>query len=148
MFPAFFAPPFSRYGKKVASAQPEGLAISPDEHWVATTNLEHSTYALDDPRQGFFASVSLLRFDVQTGLLSRVGDFPFNGRLPESAAFDNSSRFLAVTCFAHYDPALPGGAIDFWRIAGDVDDPTRAELVKIDYSVPVARGPQSMVIAR
>ncbi len=131
-----------------AGFQPEGLAISPDEHWVATTNLEHSTYALDDRRQGFFASVSLLRFDAQTGLLSRVGEFPFDGRLPESAVFDNSSRFLAVTCFAHYDPAQPGGAIDFWRIAGDVDDPTRAELVKMHYSVPVARGPQSMVIAR
>lgn len=130
-----------------AGFQPEGLAISPDEHWVAATNLERSTYGLKDPKQGFFASVSLLRFDAKTGFLSRVGEFPFDGRLPEAAVFDNSSRFLAVACFAHYD-GRAGGAIDFWRIAGDADDPTRAELVKLDFSIPVARGPQSMVIAR
>lgn len=130
-----------------AGFQPEGLALSPDEHWVAATNLERSTYALDDPKQGFFASVSLLRFDAQNGFLSRVGEFPFDGRLPEAVVFDNTSRFLAVACFAHYD-GRPGGAIDFWRIAGDADDPTRAELVKLDFSLPVARGPQSMVIGR
>ncbi len=131
-----------------AGILPEGLAISPDEHWVVTTNLERSTPALNDPEQGFFASVTLLRFEATTGIISRIGDFPFDGRLPEAAVFDDSSRYLAVACFAHYDPAEPGGAIDFWRLAGDADDPRRAELVKLDFSVPVARGPQSMVIAR
>ena len=131
-----------------AGFQPEGLAISPDEHWVATTNLEHSTFAVDDARQGYFASVSLLRFDAQTGILERVGEFPFDGRLPEAVVFDNSSRFLAVACFASFNPLKHGGSIDFWRIAGDYTDPKRAELVKLDFSIPVARGPQSMVIAR
>ena len=131
-----------------AGFQPEGLTISPDEHWIATTNLEHSTFPLADPRQGFFSSVSLLRFDAATGILTRVGEFPFDGRLPEAVVFDNSSWFLAVACFAHYDRSQPGGAVTFWRIVDDYTDPTRAGLVKLDYSIPVARGPQSMVIAR
>ena len=127
---------------------PEGLAISPDQRWVATTNLERTAQPLDDPKQGFFSSVTLLRLDPQSGRLERVGEFPFEGLLPEAAVFDNTSRFLAVTCFAHFDPAQPGGSIDFWRLAGDYADPKRVELVKTGFSVPVARGPQSMVIAR
>ena len=62
--------------------------------------------------------------------------------------FDNTSRFLAVMCFSHYDGAQPEGSVDFWRLSGDYADPRRAELVKLRFSVPVARGPQSMVIAR
>ena len=131
-----------------AGILPEGLTISPNERWVVTTNLERSTPALDSPEQGHFASVTLLRFDKEAGLLERVGDYPFDGRLPEAAVFDNTSQFLAVACFAHYDPAKPGGAIDFWRVVGDAEDPSRAALVKLDFSVPVARGPQSMVLAR
>ena len=128
--------------------QPEGLAISPDEHWIATTNLERSAEPLTDPKQGFFSSVSLLRFDPKSGSLDRVGEFPFDGLLPESAVFDNTSRFLAVTCFAHFDRSRPDGAVDFWRLSGDYADPKRVELVKSDFSITVARGPQSMVIAR
>ena len=131
-----------------AGVQPEGLAISPDERWIATTNLERSAEPLSDPKQGFFSSVSLIRFDAQSGSLERVGEFPFDGMLPEAAVFDNTSRFLAVTCFAHYDRSRPGGAIDFWRLSGDYADPKRVELVKSDFSITVARGPQSMVIAR
>ena len=131
-----------------AGILPEGLTISPNERWVVTTNLERSTPTRNSPEQGHFASVTLLRFDKETGLLERVGDYPFDGRLPEAAVFDNSSQYLAVACFAHYDPAKPGGAIDFWRVVGDAEDPSRAALVKLDFSVPVARGPQSMVIAR
>ena len=131
-----------------AGILPEGFAISPDEHWVATTNLEHSPPALTDPNQGLFASVTLLRFDGKTGFLERVGEFPFDGRLPEAVVFDDTSHFLAVACFAHYDPSQPGGAIDFWRIVGDPEDSRRAALVKLDFSIPVARGIQSMVIAR
>lgn len=127
---------------------PEGLAISPNQHWIATTNLERSAQPLDDPKQGFFSSVSLLRLDPQTGSIDRVGEFPFDGMLPESAVFDNTSRFLAVVCFAHFDRSKPNGSVDFWRLTGDFADPKRTELVKTDFSITVARGPQSMVIAR
>ncbi len=127
---------------------PEGLNISPNGHWVITTNLEHSYEPLGSPKQGFFSSLTLIRLDPETGQLSRVDDFPFDGVLPETAVFDNSSRFLAVTNYSHFDPRKSGGTIDFWRIATDVTNPGRVELVKLDYSIPVTRGPQSMVIVR
>ncbi len=126
----------------------EGLAISPDGRWLATANLEQSSAPLNSPRQGYFASVTLIRLDVRSGLLERVGTYAFEGILPESVVFDNSSRFLAVTTFDRYDGSKPGGSIDFWRIAGDYFDPKRTELVKTGYSVPVMRGVHSMVIVR
>lgn len=126
----------------------EGLAISPDGRWLATTNLEQSTYAPANPRQGFFSSVTLIRFDPRSGLLDRVGIYAFDGILPESVLFDNTSRYLAVATFDHFDNRKPGGSIDFWRIAGDFFDPKRTELVKTSYSVPVTRGVHSMVIVR
>ena len=128
---------------------PEGLAISPDARWVATTNLERTAYAADDPRQGFFASVTLLRFDPQTGQLSRVGDFPFAGVIPEALVFDNSSRYLAVTSFDHLSGEQASrGSVDFWRIAGDFQDPARVELAPTGLLIPVPRGAQSMEIVR
>ena len=95
-----------------------------------------------------FASVSLIRMDPQSGLLERVGTYAFDDILPESVVFDNSSRFMAVTAFDHFDDKRPGGSIDFWRITGDYFDPKRTKLVKTNYSVSVMRGVHSMVIVR
>ena len=127
---------------------PEGLAVSPDGRWAVTSNLENSTFPLDDPRQGFFSSLSLIRIDPATGTLMRVGDFPFDGMLPEAPVFDDSSRFLAVTNFSQYRDPKGGGSIDFWRLAEDAFTPGRVELVKMVQSVAVPRGPQSMAIVR
>lgn len=134
--------------KASTSFGPEGFTISPDGRWVVTTNLEMSWAAFDDPRQGFFSSLTLLSLDSETGFIKHIGNYTFDGILPEAVVFDNSSRFLAVTTFDHYDRSRTGGSIDFWRLAKDVNDPTRAELVKINYSVPVARGAHSLVIVR
>ena len=142
------APVHQMAARTATAPVPEGLAISPDGRYAVTTNLEESTWALDSPNQGFFSSLTLLRLDPATGGLERVGDFAFDGVLPEMAVFDNSSRFLAVTNFTFFDATRTGGSIDFWRIAGSAFDPKRTELVKLDFSVPVARGPHSMVIVR
>ncbi len=132
----------------VSGVLSEGLAISPDGQWLATANLEQSSYPLNSPKQGFFASVTLIRLDPQSGLLDRVGIYAFDGILPESVVFDNTSRFLAVTTFDHFDEKRPGGSIDFWRITGDANDPKRTELVKTSYSVPVTRGVHTLVMVR
>lgn len=125
---------------------PEGMAISPDGAFVVTTNLERSMATPDDPRQTFYSSLTLLKLDVQTGILTRVGDSAFDGILPEAAAFDASSRFLAVTNFGHFDEARKGASIDIWRIATDRFDPSRIELVRTGYLVPVTRGAHSLVL--
>ena len=127
---------------------PEGLAISPNGRWVATANLENSYLPLNDPNQQFFASLSLLRLDPATGLLDRIGDFPFDGLLPEPLVFDNSSRFIAAGSFGRYDDPKAGGSINFWRIVDRNPQPGRVELIHLSDSVPVPRGPQSMAIVR
>ena len=80
--------------------------------------------------------------------MKHLRDFTFDGILPEAAVFDNSSNFLAVTSFDHFDQSKTGGSIDFWRLSKDVNDPTRVEMVKTNYSVPVTRGVHSLVIVR
>ncbi|MFD2934354.1 lactonase family protein [Spirosoma flavum] len=134
--------------RALAGVLPEGLTMSPDGTWIVTTNLEQSTQPFDNAKQGFYASLTLLHLDPESGFLDRVGEYSFDGILPESVVFDNSGRYLAVATFDHFDGRKPGGSIDFWRLTGDYFNPKRIELVKTGYSIPVTRGVHSMVIVR
>lgn len=124
---------------------PEGIAISPDGRYVVTTNLERSYLPYDDERITWFSSLTLVTLDRETGQLNRVGDYPYDGILPEAAAFDASGEFLAVVNYDFFDDRIPGGSIDFWRIATDPLNP-QPMLVKTQYSVPVTRGAHSIVL--
>lgn len=127
---------------------PEGLNVSPDGRWIVTANLERSTPAPSDPTMRRYGSMSLIRLDPVSGRLTRVGDFAFDGALPETALFDNASHFIAVTVFSQFDAPSAKGSIDFWRIETDPVNDRRVELVKTRHSIPVMRGPHSMVIVR
>ncbi|MCI2422931.1 hypothetical protein MOQ72_36470 [Saccharopolyspora sp. K220] len=126
---------------------PEGLVISPDGRSVVTTNLERSYVPAGDPRRTEYSSLSLLTFAPDTGCLGHAGEFPFDGMLPESAVFDASSRYLAVTNFDHFDDSVPGGSVDFWRVTGDPLNP-RPVLVRTDHRIPVQRGPHTVLLVR
>ncbi|XWN33642.1 MAG: hypothetical protein ROR55_11550 [Devosia sp.] len=132
----------------MTGVSPEGLAVSPDGRWVATTNLERSYLPYDDDRITWYASVSLAALDQETGDLTEVGTFSYDGILPEAVQFDNSSRYIAVANFDHFDDRRAGSSIDFWRIQTDPLDPGNTQLIKTEHSVPVARGAHSMAIAR
>jgi hypothetical protein len=45
------------------------------------------------------ASVSLLRRDGATSGLTKIGDYPLAGVLPEGGAFDPSGRYFLATVF-------------------------------------------------
>ena len=77
-----------------------------------------------------------------------MGTFNYDGILPEAAVFDNSGSYLAVANYDHFDDRRAGSSIDFWRIQADPLDAANVQLIKTEYSVPVARGAHSMVIAR
>lgn len=124
---------------------PEGFAISPNGRYVATTNLERSYLPYDDDRITWFSSLSLLTLDPATGQIQHVGDYPYDGILPEAAAFDASSEFLAVANYDHFDDRIAGGSIDFWRIVADPLNP-QPMLMQTRYSVPVTRGAHSLVL--
>ena len=127
---------------------PEGLAVSPDGRWVATMNLERSYLPYDDARITWFSSITLAALDPETGALRHVGDFNYDGVLPEAGVFDNSSSYLAVVNYDHFDDRRQGGSVDFWRIDRDPLAPDNVQLVRTEHSVPVARGAHSAVIVR
>lgn len=130
------------------SVSPEGLAISPDGRWALTTNLERSYLPYDDARITWYSSLTLAAIDPDTGTLTKVGDFTYDGILPEAAAFDASSRYVAIATYDHFDDRRAGGSIDFWRLTGDPLKPGQTTLVKTNHSVPVTRGAHSMVLVR
>ncbi|MEM9783683.1 MAG: hypothetical protein AAF899_14565 [Pseudomonadota bacterium] len=132
----------------LTGVSPEGLAVSPDGRWVATTNLERSYLPYDDPRITWFSSITLAALDQETGDLTEVDTFNYDGILPEAAVFDNSGTYLAVANYDHFDDRIEGSSIDFWRIQADPLDPGNTQLIKTPISVPVARGAHSMAIAR
>ncbi len=132
----------------ITGVSPEGLAVSPDGRWVATTNLERSYLPYDDARITWYSSMTLAALDQATGDLTEIGTFNYDGILPEAAVFDNSGNYLAVANYDHFDDRREGSSIDFWRIQTDPLDPGNTQLIKTEHSVPVARGAHSMVIAR
>ncbi|MBO6756406.1 MAG: beta-propeller fold lactonase family protein [Roseibium sp.] len=132
----------------MTGVSPEGLAVSPDGRWVVTTNLERSYLPYDDPRITWYSSVTLAALDQETGDLTEIGTFTYDGVLPEAAVFDNSGKYLAVANFDHFDDRREGSSIDFWRIQTDPLDAGNTQLIKTEHSVPVARGAHSMAIAR
>lgn len=142
------APQHRFVARAETGAIPEGLDVSPDGRFVVTANLERSTPRPGTAQMARYGSMSLIRLDPGTGLLTRVGDFAFDGALPEMAVFDNSSRFVAVTVFNQFDDPRAKGSIDFWRIETDPFDANRTELVKTRHSIPVTRGAHSMTIVK
>ncbi|MEM6973040.1 MAG: hypothetical protein AAF577_09570 [Pseudomonadota bacterium] len=130
-------------GRAGTGISPEGIAISPDGQWIVTTNLEVSYAPSDDPRHTPFSSLTLIRIARETGRLTTVGTYAFDGILPEAAVWDASSSFVAVVTYDQLDPQTPGGAIDFWRL---VTAPSPM-LVKQRQSLPTPHGPHSMVRA-
>jgi DNA-binding beta-propeller fold protein YncE len=125
---------------------PEGIAISPDGTLVATTNLERSYLPYDDSRITWFSSLTLMQFDPKTGHLETVGDFLYEGILPEALVFDRSGKYIAVANYDRFDDAQPGGSVDFWRVVTDDWTHPTPRLVQTDRSVPVTRGVHSMIL--
>ncbi|WP_445638114.1 Lactonase family protein [Nostoc sp. DSM 114161] len=139
------SPRHALVSRAMTSVSPEGLTVSPNGRYVVTTNLERSYLTYNDNRITWFSSLTLMTLDPQTGQLNRVADYPYDGILPEAAAFDASSQYLAVVTYDHFDDRIKGGSIDFWRIASDPLDP-QPQLVQTRYSIPVTRGAHSMVL--
>ncbi|KJH70047.1 hypothetical protein UH38_20665 [Aliterella atlantica CENA595] len=139
------SPRHALVSRAMTGVSPEGIAISPNGRFVVTTNLERSYLPYDDRRITWFSTLSLITLDPQTGQLNHVAEYPYDGILPEAAAFDASSQYLAVVNYDHFDDRKQGGSIDFWRIATDPLNP-HPKLVQTRYSVPVTRGAHSMVL--
>lgn len=79
----------------------------------------------------------------RTGQLTKINDYPFEGILPEGAAFDAISNTLAVAVYDYFTPK-PEGGIELWRV---VEKPT-PELQGTGYIVDVGRGVHQVLVGR
>lgn len=112
------APMHQRVGGTETDRSSEGLAVSPDGRLVATINMRETATLPSSPRFVREATVTLLRFDPEVSTLTKVGDYPFEGVLPEGAAFDATGEHLLVTVFQYHEDRGPaGGGIEVWRVA-------------------------------
>jgi DNA-binding beta-propeller fold protein YncE len=101
----------------VASDQSsEGIAVSPDGTLVATANMRDTALPTSSPRFTREATVSLFSLDADSGALTKVGDFAFEGVLPEGITFDATGEHLVVATFAYLNSSKPMGGLDIWRI--------------------------------
>ncbi len=98
----------------------EGLAISRDGRHIATINMRETALATDHPRYTKEASISYFSFDAARSRLTKVGDYPFEGVLPEGGTFDASGKHFLATVFEYAGNegagTGAGGGIEVWRV--------------------------------
>jgi 6-phosphogluconolactonase (cycloisomerase 2 family) len=118
---------------------PEGLAFSPDGRYLATVNQQTTALPASLPLFSPLSTVSLYARDVASGQLSLVSNTPFEGILPESVAFDPTSRYLAVAVYHPTNADRTTGAIDLWRLVRDDSDARASGLERLSRT-PGPRG--------
>lgn len=120
---------------------PESLAISPDGSVVVTVNMRGTAFPPTSPRFTREASLSLLTLEP-SGQLTKVGDYPFAGILPESAAFDASGNYVAVTVYDYFTPE-PEAGIELWQVIRSPE----LTLQHTNHMISVNRGAHQVMVA-
>ena len=123
---------------------PEGFDISPDESLIAIVNMRRTYLPNYIPawRGKPYSSLSLVKFDSQSGQLTNVDEYGFEGLLPEQVTFDRSGKSLAVVIFNYRQPSPKTGAVEFWNvIAGD-----KPRLARTGYKLDVVRGAHDIIL--
>lgn len=123
---------------------PEGFAVSPDGDMIVAVNMRR-TYLPDALTfwPGFdLNSLSLLTFNQETGELRVVGEeYAFEGVLPEDAMFDADGDSLGVVIYNYRDDPMGPGAVEFWNVIRDGDEP---RLERTSVKLDVTRGAHAM----
>lgn len=120
---------------------PEGISISPDGSLIVTVNMRGTLFPKTSERFTQQASLSLLTLNRDSGQLTKVDDYRFEGILPESAMFDASGKHLAVTVFDYFTPK-PEGGVEIWQV---VREPSLA-LERTGQIIDVGRGVHQVVV--
>lgn len=125
---------------------PEGFAIAPDDSLIATVNMRRTYLPSYIPawRGKAHSSLSLVKFDSQSGQLTNVDEYGFEGLLPEQVTFDAEGKSLAVVIFNYREPSPTKGAVEFWNvISGD-----KPRLERTGSKIDVVRGAHDIVLVR
>jgi 6-phosphogluconolactonase (cycloisomerase 2 family) len=94
---------------------PGAFSISPDGNMVVVVNSGKS--AMPWTQEGAGTSSSLTLFKLASGALTKVADYPFQGIMPQSVAFDKDGSNLAVAVYEYLDYGDRTGGIEFWSVA-------------------------------
>ncbi|WP_405181995.1 hypothetical protein OG225_13455 [Nocardia sp. NBC_01377] len=86
---------------------------------IATVNMRGSAFPPGSPDYDEYASVTLLRMDQATGAVTKIGDYPLRGVLPEGGAFDPTGEYFLATMFQGRVPQDPGPGIEIFRVGSD-----------------------------
>lgn len=121
---------------------PESLVISPNGSQVVTVNMRGTLFPPNSPRFSRQSSLSLLTLNHKSGQLNKISDYPFEGILPESAAFDTSGNYLAVTVYDYFT-SKPEGGIEVWQF---LQKPKPA-LQRTGYRIDINRGVHQVLVA-
>ncbi len=123
---------------------PEGFDLSPNESLIAIVNMRR-TYLPDYVpvwRGKRYSSLSLVKFDSDSGQLINIDEYGFEGLLPEQVTFDAEGKSLAVVIFNYREPSPQKGAVEFWNIiSGD-----KPRLERTGYKIDVIRGAHDLVL--
>jgi hypothetical protein len=135
----------ARVATATTDASAEGLAISRDGRLIATVNMRDTAFPPTSPRFQREATVTLLTFDLQTGVVEKVADYAFEGVLPEGGTFDLTGDHLLVTVFhGHQDAEANAGAgIEVFRVVRG----ERPALVRVGR-IPMPHGAHHVDVAR
>ncbi len=126
-----------------ADISPESLAISPDGTQVVTVNMRGTLFPMGAPRFSRQASLSLMTLDRTSGQLTKIDDYPFEGILPESVAFDASGNYLAVAVYDYFTPK-PAGGIELWQVI-QTPKPTLRQIGEV---IDLGRGVHQVLVAQ
>ncbi|MCF2504972.1 lactonase family protein [Dyadobacter sp. CY107] len=130
---------------KVAAQVPAGtntgsFAISPDGSMLVTVNAGKSGSPWTEAGSGTGASLTLYKVAANTGALTKVADYPFEGIYPQSVAFDKDGSNIAVSVFEYLAYGTGNGGIEFWTVAKG-DSPS---LKKQEATISVGKGAHTL----
>lgn len=101
--------------KTKVGENPEGFAISPDGNMIIVANIKKTHYPWESPEFSKNASLSLLTL-TSDGTLTNIGEYNFEGILPQNIAFDKTGDNIAITVFDYFNYGKHVGGIDFWKV--------------------------------
>jgi DNA-binding beta-propeller fold protein YncE len=121
--------------KTKVGENPKGFAISPDGKIVVVANIKKSYYPWENAEFSKKASLSVLTLTSE-GTLTNIGEYEFEGVLPQNIAFDKNGENIAVTVFDYFNFGKHFGGIEFWKV-NKGEKPT---LQKQDFKLFLPRG--------
>ncbi|MEO1088990.1 MAG: hypothetical protein AAFX81_00010 [Pseudomonadota bacterium] len=121
----------------------ESIAFSNAGTLIATVNIGQTWIEPGEPGHSL-SSLSLVGFDLETGGLTHLGDWPMDGILPEGVAFDAADAWVVAGIYEYDGPEPRASGLEFWRVHRVPGEPAR--LVPSDHRVATGPGAHSLIV--